>query len=219
MSERQQLIDRILKLLALAEGTSFDAEAATARGMAEKLIAKHNISLADSDKDQQEYILVPYKPWSATSLWERIIATEITHLCACDITWKGDENVGHMYRFIGTRANTEAALYIASQISIQRQRAWQKYKMSGGTDSFGKFCFSFARGLEVKINQLMGREQIAEIKRIRLWFEARESVHTTEPIRGQGSSSAGKEAGSSASIYRGQASSPTPIKRITHESK
>jgi hypothetical protein len=45
-AERQKIVDRILKLLAMAKGTSFDAEAETACKLADNLIAKHNVSLA-----------------------------------------------------------------------------------------------------------------------------------------------------------------------------
>jgi hypothetical protein len=43
--EQQRIADRVLKLLALANSTQFEAEASTARNLAEQLIIAHNITL------------------------------------------------------------------------------------------------------------------------------------------------------------------------------
>jgi hypothetical protein len=58
-TDRQRLTERILKLFALAQGTSFEHEAA--RAMAEALIAKHNVTLP-STQDRAAIVDVRYTP-------------------------------------------------------------------------------------------------------------------------------------------------------------
>jgi hypothetical protein len=55
--DRAGLIERIMKLLAVAAGTSFAAEATTARALAAELMAKHNIDSVDSPKDRSVMIV------------------------------------------------------------------------------------------------------------------------------------------------------------------
>jgi hypothetical protein len=218
-SDRQRLLDRILKILALAEGTSFEGEAATARAMAAELIAKHNVSLpAEGKTPRDEIIINYYKPWGTKWLWERIIASAIAHLCACAMFYSGDPDEGGYdhFTFVGQGMHVEACLYVLGQVHIQRQRAWVRYRGEGGNDSFGKFCFSFARGLEGKIDQLLSSAQLDEAERARLWYRERHNVEDGTYITGAGSSDAGHHAGAGASLHRGEAPGPRSTLRIGH---
>jgi hypothetical protein len=204
--ERRKTLDRILKLLALAEGTSFDAEAAAARAMAEALIAKHNVDLSEGQKQARDALVIhEYTPWGRKWLWERMIASVVTQLCGCAMYYQGEPDQGgyRLFKFVGVFANVEAAVYILGEVHAQRSRAWVDYRGGGGGDSFGKFCFSFARGLETKIEQLITAAALNEKKRARLWFEAAHPISGGSTIGGRGSSEAGLAAGSSASLHRG----------------
>jgi Protein of unknown function (DUF2786) len=205
--ERRKALDRILKLLALAEGTSFNAEAASARAMAEALIAKHNVDLAEGQKPPRDQLVIhTYTPWGRQWLWELMIAVAMTRLCGCAFYSRGkpDEGGYDHFLFVGVFANVEACLYILAEVHAQRHRAWVRYRAEGGRDSFGQFCFSFARGLEAKIKRLTAPAQLTETQRAALWFEATHKVSTpSDPIRGRGSSEAGRDAGASASLHRG----------------
>jgi hypothetical protein len=219
--DRQKILDRILKLLALAQGTSFDAEAATARRMAEELLIKHNVDLRVEGKPaRNEFTFQNYDPWGKQWLWEWIIATAVAHLCGCEPYYRGEHPDAHHpdrqysgFMFAGRIANVEACLYVLSVVHRQRQAAWLRYKGEGGVDGFGKFCFSFARGLEEKIQQLITAAIAKEKTQAKLWYESTHAVSVGEAIRGRGSSDAGRAAGAGASLHRGEVS-PTNRPRI-----
>ena len=215
----QKAIDRILKILALANSTTFDGEAAAARAMAEALIAKHNISLSEIEVEanpRNKIVVVEYTPFSTTAMWEQIIAHAVGDLCGCGTYYMhapGSEEYT-TFEFAGLVPNTEACLYILKEVHRQRKDAWFKYRAEGGPDSFGKFCFGFARGLEGKIRRLVTKSQIDERELAKLWFAQRNTVHTADPITGRASSGAGLGAGGTASLHRGTSGAAPPPLRI-----
>ena len=78
--EQQRIADRILKLLALANSTQFEAEASTARNLAEQLIAAHNITLGPGKPSQDTTV-----PFAKGMRWEGMIAGALADVCACMI--------------------------------------------------------------------------------------------------------------------------------------
>jgi hypothetical protein len=212
----QAILDRILKILALAEGSSFEGEAANARRIADELLAKYNLTLPEDEKKRRdELAFEAYVPWSRKSLWERLVAQAITKLCGCNFLYHGDVDEDDGYNrfvFVGTVANIESCLYILGQVHLERQRAWMRYKAEGGKDSFGKFCFSFARGIETKVDSIATHLQAKEADRALEWYKLTHSVVHGKQIRGSGSSDAGHAAGHRASFHRGAMG--TPVKRI-----
>lgn len=220
-ASRQKLIDRILKLLALAGGTSFAAEADSARAMAEELIAKHNVSLDEGKKDRNQFAIEDYTPWAKGAQWEYDIANSIAGLCGCEAYFYGDFAE---FCFAGTVANLESLRFILAEVHRQRIKAWLQYKNSHtGSDNLWAFAFSYAKGLSSKIERLLsGATAInTERKRAKIWFETTHTIRREhEYIRGAGSSAAGRDAGGAASLHRGQVGTPAyrigrpPIARI-----
>src|SRR5208282_5709597 len=51
--ERKRLIEKVAKLLAKAESTEHEAEAATARALAAKLMAEHDLTMESLTVDEQ----------------------------------------------------------------------------------------------------------------------------------------------------------------------
>ena len=158
--------------------------------MAEALIAKHNISLSEIETEanpRNKIVVVQYTPFSTTAMWEQIIAHAVGDLCGCGTYFlhaPGSEEYT-TFEFAGLVPNTEACLYILKEVNRQRKDAWFKYRAGGGPDSFGKFCFGFARGLESKIRRLVTKSQIDERELAKLWFAQRNTVHTADPITGE----------------------------------
>ena len=208
----QAILDRILKILALAEGTSFEGEAATARRMAEELIQKYNINISPEAKISRDQIIVKkYVPWGKTWLWERMIAIAVGDLCGCQVYSNGRPDKGGEFtnfKFVGKGFNIEACMYILGEVHRQRQRAWVNYKAKGGADPFGKFCFRFARGLEQKIQKKTTTAQVGEKHLAKLWFEERYPIGSSWGTHGRASSEAGREAGGGTSFSRGAMGTP-----------
>ena len=205
-ADRTRLADRILKLLALAAGTTFEAEAATARRMADELMAKHNLEPGSGAKDRAAWLIENYTPHFKRMRWEFILFDAACQLCGCKSYWYGDFE---LFTAIGTAANVEACIYIVRKLHEQRMRDWLAYKPTGA-DSFHQFCYAYAMGLEgrvlVMIKPMPALRQ--EREAAKLWYEASHSIKKTELHLGKPTSGAGLEAGKSASLHRGEMGGP-----------
>lgn len=206
-AERKRLADRILKLLALASGTSFAAEADSARAMAAELMERHNIALGEGSKDRSRLACVPYRPFAKGAKWEYIIINALVDFCRCKFFYdKPDVLVD--YSLVGTEADLEMLRYMLGEIHRQRITAWLDYKRDG-PDSFHRFCYGFAQALAAKIGAIIAasKGELREYQeRLTIWYET-EILHAPTVRRhigfGDASSAAGLAAGGAASLNRG----------------
>jgi hypothetical protein len=209
--ERKKLLDRLLNLLALAEGSKsskYDGEAASARAKAEELMRKYNLSPNEGSKDRTVFATEEHSPWAKGAQWEYIIADALGELCGCEVYYMGDYL---LFDLVGTVADLEALRYMIDAVNQQRIRAWLEYKRTG-PDKLWSFSYSFARALEEKIHKLLeGATAIkAQRERAKRWFESTHKItHGASAIRGHGASEAGRSAGSNTSLHRGMVGRPT----------
>lgn len=214
--ERQKLVERLLKLLALAQGSSFKAEAATARRMAEELIAKHNLELP-SAKDRTAIVVAEWRPTFAGAKWEFLLADAVGKLCGVEtLRWGGDALV--RLGFVGTVADVEVARYLLELLHRQRLSQWVRAKAQGMPDKFYSFCYSFARGVEAQTETRVGIEEKRRRQVAHDWFGKHRSWGKPHDlgIRGDGRSAAGRAAGEQASLHRGEIGAAPAPKRLTH---
>jgi hypothetical protein len=206
--ERKKLLDRLLALLALAQGTTFAEEAASARAKAEELMRKHNLSPNEGSKDRTKLAIEQHSPWAKGAQWEYMIANTLGELCGCEVYYRGDYA---LFNMVGTVGDLEALRYMIDAVNQQRIRAWLDYKRTG-SDKLWSFSFSFARALEEKIGELLeGATAIAaQREKAKLWYESTHKIqHSEDWIHGRGASTAGRAAGSNTSLHRGAVGRPT----------
>lgn len=106
---KEQLIEKLQKLKAMADGSANENEAMIAMRKLHKLLAEYNISIEEiEDKANigEEGVKVRNRPWS------RIIAKCIAELYFCDMYFYKLDNNNAMYMFIGSEANRTFAKYI-----------------------------------------------------------------------------------------------------------
>lgn len=219
MSTDPKFVERVLKLLALASGTSFGAEAAAARAKAEELIAKHNIQLP-SEKDRSAISRIRYSPHFKGAQWEFLLTEKVSRSCGCEFFFNKERfEASHpddAFSIVGTIADLEACQYLLAALNEQRIAAWLRAKREGKADSFYSFCFSFARAVEANLRKAVSSEVVARQKRALLWYE--ENFLRPETVdmgfRGQGRSEAGREAGAAASLDRGKLGGSAPVRQI-----
>jgi len=221
-ADREKLINRILKLLALADGTNFEGEAATARQMADDLIKRHNIDSLGGKPARTAFTIEDYTPHFAGMKWEYVLAEAAARLTGCVIYFSADLD---RYSFAGTVADLEAFRYILTKLHEQRIAAWLAHKSKGSSDRFHQFCFGYAKGVEAKVKELLEKMRASVGKdvvlpsdnraQIRLWYEAQFGVtHHDLGLRGKPQSDAGFAAGGSASFHRGELRE-SQVRRIT----
>ena len=99
-ADRKKLIERIAKLLALAEGTTYDAEAQTARETVLRLMAEHNIRA--SETREEPFQARAYKPYFyPNDVWyERRVKFAIRKHNNCLTLARGlNEDTGTIYGY------------------------------------------------------------------------------------------------------------------------
>jgi hypothetical protein len=206
--EHKRLADRILKLLALASSTTFTAEAQTARAMADKLMAEHNVKI-DGKPDQSNIERRDYTPFAKGMRWEGIIAGALADVCSSNIYF--DSKVLDHYCLVGTVFNLDCLQYMLAEVNRQRIHAWLAYKGRAGSDSFNKFCYAFAIALERKCKALTPHDASQNHDRLRLWYETNilhRKVNSFDLAMGDPTSQAGAHAGANASLHRGALGEP-----------
>lgn len=127
-NDRTKLIDKVVKLLALAEGTDHTPEAEAARNMAAELMAKHNISFAEAvQKDplgRKEERLNTKKP----PTFETDLLTGISTFNGVAMIYTSGGGEAASYTFVGRSQDIEATEYMRDIILNQRKAAYDKWR-------------------------------------------------------------------------------------------
>jgi Protein of unknown function (DUF2786) len=204
--ERVKLVDRITKLLALAESTEHTAEAETARNMAARLMAAHNIAAVKLKQDNPEPFVTDYRDWETSNFAEFCLHMEIAKLNGVfTIRWMAAKQ----YLFIGKPSDIEAFDYMLEIVLRQRTEAWLAYKASGGADSLRAFKAGFSLGVSNKIEQIIaasanvqrgwGLVPVSPVDAAEAWYLEDNKVRRGRSSAAQ-SSEAGRQARTSALI-------------------
>jgi uncharacterized DUF497 family protein len=110
-TEKDKLLDKIKKILAKAGNNPNEHEAAMAAEMAQEMLARHNLTMADvaAAEDKAEEIVQSDDPVTTTAHpWRRPLATAVATMYFCKYVFysQGGKN---RHIFVGTRANVAVA--------------------------------------------------------------------------------------------------------------
>ena len=168
-TDRKKLIDKVIKLLTLAESTTFDEEAENAKRMASELMAKHNIEISEALQRES----AAFNQKDKTLNHKDPYGFDIT-LMNCICIFNGVLMItGYNYKlhkakasYIGAEEDIEAAEYMIDIVYAQRKRAYKAYRL-GMIGKLGKEYFSefessywnswhngFTQGVQAKIHEL-----------------------------------------------------------------
>ena len=237
--ERKKVLDRIAALLALADSTTFDAEAQSAREAALRLMAAHNFQTADRNSgagDEFEFRQIPAY-FENDVWWDRIVKFKLAELNNCFPTISrsagsriddhGNVTGGRVlsFNFAGRSSDIDAYEYMFGIMLRQRTKAWNDYAHAGGRDKKGAWLYGYAKGMEAKVDAMIddltsamrtqGRNQLAPvslIERARLWqIEHIGPIGDSLSTGGGGTSKDGIAAGSNVNLYRGEVGQTRPL--------
>jgi Protein of unknown function (DUF2786) len=136
-SGRKKLIDTVTKMLALADSTGHEAEAATARGKVAELMAKYDISV---DKDLEGFkVEGEMRGGAPVPSYEFSLLGAIGNFCGVLVLRHGQN-----YKFFGKPQDLEAFRYMREIISAQQDRAWMDY-LSTHPDWLAQRCGAHRR--------------------------------------------------------------------------
>lgn len=172
LETKLKIMDRIAKLLAQAEGTTHEAEANSAKAMAAKLMAKHQISELEAKEDQ------PFTENCVPLTRKNHVQYNCTLHQAlanyCGVAYLSRTNAysvaSHVY--VGKSQDLEALDYILDVVLGQRKReyaAWRKefkniYGRAPKDKEWTKWNFGFAFGLRDKLEELKRMENDAVVE-------------------------------------------------------
>lgn len=230
-NDRRKILERIAKLLALAEGTNFDAEARQARATALRLMAEHNIRQAEA-ATAEPFEVREIKPYFEEDVqWDRRMKWALAELnnIFCLLRWKDSAKtkVG-MFLYTGRPSDLDSFEYMVGLILRQRTREWNDYKTAGGRDGKGKWLYGYAVGLEDKVEQLLsemsgqmrrtGKQELAPLAIIRQaeeWYREHRGTWNEGLQNFGGGLGDGYQAGRNASLHRGEVATPGRQRLLT----
>lgn len=153
-ADRLKLVEKITKLMALADNTSFSEEADSARTMAIDLMAKHNIDMADMSVAKEDFMLdIEDSNRTRPATEEITLINAVAIFCGVAMLISKD-NTSVKYKFIGTPSAIEFFKYTRDTILNQRQHAWQTSGKRGSNVMY-HWKMGYALGASAKLMSLM----------------------------------------------------------------
>lgn len=211
--ERQALVDKVTKLLALADSTTHGPEADSARQMAATLMAKHNIASSDmTQKEAFETVDVKTER-SSVAKYETILLQMVAEFNGVAILLHGTN-----YRFIGTPSDLAAFGYMRDVVYQQRTAAWRAYYpvrwgKHPGAKELNKWKLGFAFGVAEKVRALTaameskvqewGLVPVDPSKQAMDWYKNENSVREGRAGRASRYNRDGLEAGKNVALNKG----------------
>lgn len=146
------IIDKIKKLLALAENNTNESEAQNAALKAQKLIAKHNINVLELEEDYEEETIDENTLWVGEGKkWKYVLASIISKNFRCKEFWYGRKTVA----FYGYKTDTEAAKEVFKFVfNVGHKlatRETNKYTNKKGI--YNTYLVGFLKGLDNSFNK------------------------------------------------------------------
>lgn len=131
MNDKQKVIDKIKKVLALASDNPNENEAALAAERAQAMLAQHNLTMEDifkSDKAEVE-IIIDQESVTNSNPWFRRLAAAVAKLYFCEYyftPFKQGKQSKNQHNFVGMRHNVEVAKHMFEYLHTTVNRLAQE---------------------------------------------------------------------------------------------
>lgn len=126
--ERKKIIDRIKKILAVANGTQYEAEADTAMNMAQGYMKSYGLSMTDieiAESLEEEIVHEDVDRQSTPKPWERVLCRTIGIITDCQAV-RNFRIRGSVMSFIGYKSDVEFAKLLFSILRTATRAAGRK---------------------------------------------------------------------------------------------
>lgn len=223
-SDRMKIIDRVIKLLSLAENNTFSEEAKLAKDRAAEMMAKHNIELSELDHNE---FLVDRMDTGRKMLdkVEAMLMNVIARFNGVKLyttgstVWRAGRAHNAVFTLVGRECDIEAAKYMFDIVKNQMASAMTSYRKRKGlkfTDMTLKMKSEFRRGFTWGVCDKIAELEALQDRKIQEWglvpvsladqaanfYEKDNTVRTGKAMRGRGTK-AGYEAGKDVSLHKG----------------
>ena len=175
---RERIVSKVKKLIDRANGTNFEAEAATSLNLARELLAKYNLSMTDVESNQYD-AQKPETKMTAVSAgyYQGSLAVVIGQYCNCSSFYSSNfgTRAKRVLAFVGMPAEVEICTYTFETVAKQIDKMLRKKRKelratreSEGKDRQNRKLSAFyTRGYADGIIQFLReslRERIADEK-------------------------------------------------------
>lgn len=216
---KQKILDKVIKLLTLAEGTSFSEEAASAKTMAAELMARYDIHESEMDpapeyiEKIQELTRIKLKIYESTLINSISLFNGVAF-----IRTDGYKSIKGKMTFVGKQSDLDCNEYMLDIIRTQRKQMWKNHLKSLNLTKKGMkqerelWYKGFSYGIAAKLKEL----RIAKESKVQEWGLVvvdkytqalneykKENKISTSKGRASTYSKAGYDSGKSASIHQG----------------
>jgi hypothetical protein len=221
--ESSPILDRIAKLLALAESSN-EHEAQAAMSAAQRLMLKHNIDAVSASTRSVYTYRHLGEPTGRVLESQRLLAAILNQHFFVEVIWVSvwralEGKRGSVMEVCGTPENVELAEYVHAFLTHTAERLWREHKRAdrvrgdGGRQSYLAGVMSgFREKLERerKKNASQGLVWVGDSERERYFRSRHPNVRWGRYRSGAGSAAyaSGREAGRNIVLHRGISSSP-----------
>lgn len=227
-NDRMKLIDKIVKLLALSEGTNHTEEADTARQKAAELMAKHNLTYSELESKTQGFIQTErIQTTKSPEKFDMVLINVIAKFNGVCFLTRVTDYAKARFIYIGTEQDIEACEYMVDMVKAQRKVAYDIYSKEY-IAKYGKAAWEkdwtdwrrwmngFFHGVKAKLNEItnMSNAKVQEWGIVPIdpsklalnWYH--ENVGGTRSTKGRKMdiSTSGYNAGKNVSLNKGIAS-------------
>lgn len=223
-----KIVDKIQKLLALANSSN-EHEAKSASAKANKLLLKHNLSMADIREEETEYNYVEVDWYTRRPVISKFVYPILTQFFFIKIVNSQIGKRKFKITFLGEKDNLEIARYMDKFFREAFKNGWELYKHLHGLDNSSKqsYYLGFYHGIceqlktvKEEVEEETGLVVVEDAGLVKyqqeLFKNLKEGRKTTVNCQDADAINAGKEQGKNLRIRRalGGSSSSDTIRRI-----
>ena len=172
----EKILQRIRKLLAMADQTVSPEEAVVAAQKARKLMDEHNLTRDDIPDEESEFARrVAGHPFKAYPIWMQTIAIYIADYndCVVDYESTGYRRGDPRYiRFSGFKADAIIAGYMFNYLTKNGERLAK----AESRQSRGQFLTGYATGLALQIKEVINKRKTEQNANVRTLIIDRQAI-------------------------------------------
>ena len=158
---KQKILDKVIKLLTLAEGTNFEGEAISAKNMAAELMARYDIHESEMDPAPEYIENVQELTRMKLKKHESILINSVSIFNGVAfIRTDGYRSIKGKMTFVGNQSDLDCNEYMLDIIRTQRKQMWKNHTKTLSLDKRGMkqerelWFKGFSYGIATKLKEL-----------------------------------------------------------------
>lgn len=173
MDNRDQIIEKVRKILALAERAGTEGEAFAAMNKVQEMFTRHNLELDDIKGSDEESFTHDFKEYEWNASWIRTTCAGIAKLYFCHMYYEPHGQECQRIFFVGKKVNIITAQYVCDLVistgkRLAKSYAQECYKEFGlnPVSASNNFKKGYATRINVRCQELIREAQEGHLKNV-----------------------------------------------------